>query len=138
MSSLITAADLKAKLAALKAVRDNRGVVEAEVAPTSTAPSQQAFLTEENSTHLQTIQKIADLQAALTEESPQFPYLLKEIHMTLRSYPDTVHLLSNEQRAIIVQGCFKHSGVVIVTANRRSGKSSDGTKKLKDVNVTDI
>jgi len=28
--------------------------------------------------------------------------------------------------------------VVIVTANRRSGKSSDGTKKLKDVDVSDI
>jgi hypothetical protein len=135
--SVINAADLKAKMLALKQKVESRGVDEKSVAPVTPA-AKQAALTEENNTHLQVVNRIMELRTALEEMHPQMPYLLVEIHKTLREYPDTVHLLTDVERSVIVQACFKHSGVVIVAANRRAGKSADGTKKLSQVSVDDI
>ena len=136
--SAINAADLKAKMLALKQKVESRGVDEKSVAPSALPASKQAALTEENNTHLQVVNRIMELRTALEEMHPQMPYLLVEIHKTLREYPDTVHLLTDVERSVIVQACFKHSGVVIVAANRRAGKSADGTKKLSQVSVDDI
>lgn len=128
----LDAASLKAKLAALKTARDSGQLVEAQKSEPSAAPPL-ATLTEENHTHVQVINRIADLEYALQEDSPNLPYVLKEIHAMLKEYPDTVHLLTDEQRGVVVRSCFKYSGTVIVTSNRKAGKSSDGKTKLTSV-----
>lgn len=136
--SAINAADLKAKMLALRQKVESRGVIEKEVASASTAVSKQATLTEVDNNHLQVVNRIGELRVALEEMHPQMPYILVEIHKTLREYPDTVHLLTDTERSVVVQACFQHSGVTIVAANRRAGKSSDGTKKLSQVTEDDI
>ena len=134
--AMINANDLKAKMLALKNKIEAKGAEEQE-APAA-AQLGEARLTEVNNTHAQVINRIAELRSALEQMHPQMASILVEVHSTLKQYPDTVHLLSDTERSVIVQACFKHSGVVITTANRRAGKTADGTKKLKDVNVDDI
>jgi len=134
--SNINAAALREKMLALKQARESRGVTEAELAATIAAP--QATLTEVSNTHAQVCNRIADLRTALEQMHPQMPYILQEVYNTIKQYPDTVHLLSDTERSVIVQACFKHSGVTIVAANRRAGKSSDGTKKLSQLTINDI
>lgn len=132
----LDAASLKAKLAALKTARDSGQLVEAQKVEPAAAPPL-ATRTEEYHSHVQVINRIADLELALQADSPNLPYVLKEIHGMLKDYPDTVHLLSDEQRGVLVQSCFRYSGTVIVTTNRKAGKSSDGKTKLTSV-TTDM
>jgi len=133
----INASDLKAKMLALKSKIDAKGAEEPD-AVASQEKLGEARLTEVDNTHLQVVNRIAELRAALEQMHPQMPYILLEVHKTLKDYPDTVHLLTDTERSVIVQACFKHSGVVIAASNRRAGKTADGTKKLKDVSVNDI
>ena len=55
--SVINAADLKAKMLALKQKVESRGVDEKSIAPVTPA-AKQAALTEENNTHLQVVNRI--------------------------------------------------------------------------------
>lgn len=132
----LDAASLKAKLAALQKQRDSGQLVAAQRAEPSVA-SPLATLTEQPHSHVEVINRIADLDAALNADSPNLPYVLKDIHSLLAQYPDTVHLLSDKERGVIVASCFKYSGTVIVTTNRKAGKSSDGKVKLSAV-TTDM
>jgi len=135
--AMINANDLKAKMLALRNKLEAKGAEEPD-AVASSAKLGEARLTEVDNTHVQVINRIAELRAALEQMHPQMATILVEVHSTLKQYPDTVHLLSDTERSVIVQACFKHSGVVIATSNRKAGKTADGTKKLKDVNVDDI
>lgn len=129
----LDAASLREKLARLKASRDALPVVQEE----KPAPAA-AKLTEVDNNMAEVLQRIGDLEIALKEEIPTLPHILVEIHKMLAGQDDIVHLLSDEQRAVIVSACWKHSGTEIITGNRKAGKTSDGTKKLKSVGVGDI
>ena len=69
--------------------------------------------------------KLAELETALKTGDPQFSYRLRDIHQTLRTDPEIVTILSEEEIGLIVAGCCKHTDITIVAA---SSKSKTGKK----------
>lgn len=76
--------------------------------------------------------KIAELSELILSAHPRMPMLLREIHTILKSDPDNVTLLSEEDIGIIVSGLKKQTATVI-TAGVLSKKT-----KLKDTQLADL
>jgi len=72
-------------------------------------------------------QKVKELQDALLSRHPRMPTLLREIHTTLREYPENVTLLSEEEICIIVNGLKVHRGTEFATALSK-GSAGKGIK----------
>ena len=70
--------------------------------------------------------KVSALQEALLSRHPSMPGLLRDIHSVLRSQPENVTLLNEDQISIIVNGLKEQTGVVFAKA-----AMSSGTKGLK-------
>ena len=70
--------------------------------------------------------KVSALQEALLSRHPSMPGLLREIHGVLRSQPENVTLLNEDQISVIVNGLKEQTGVVFAQA-----ALSSGTKGLK-------
>ena len=62
--------------------------------------------------------RIAELDAALETANPQMPQFLKLIHTELLKAPELVHMLSNEERATIISGLMKQTGVEVIAATK--------------------
>lgn len=56
-------------------------------------------------------ERTESLKQALLANHPTMPGLLREIHQTLKQYPEQVTLLPEEEIQIIVQGLMKQTGV---------------------------
>lgn len=72
-------------------------------------------------------EKLAQLEQALIEGTPNMPTLLRDIHSKLRTDPDTVTLLTEEECTILVKGLKKQtnteiSGTALKAAKKRSAK----------------
>lgn len=76
-------------------------------------------------------EKIAALQAALLDQHPQMPTLLREIHTALRAQPENVTLLSEEDICTIVNGLQKQTNTFLATTVTKSAKNTTGLAKLK-------
>ena len=61
-------------------------------------------------------EKLAALEAALTETTPNISILLRDIHSSLKKDPDVVTLLSEQECAILVKGLKKQTATEIATA----------------------
>ncbi len=72
--------------------------------------------------------KVQQLTDLLLSKHPMMPTLLREIHTTLRTYPEQVTLLSEEQISQIVQGLKVQTGVEFAA----SVKAPSATKNLKN------
>lgn len=83
-------------------------------------------------------QRIAQLEQAVKAAMPNAVELLKDVHNALREYPDSVHLISSAERAVVVQACAAQAAINIQLQNKKSGRSSTTGKKLKDVTEDDI
>ena len=70
-------------------------------------------------------EKLARLEAALLEKTPNMPTLLREIHTALKKDADVVTLLTEEECNILVQGLKKQTATEIAMSAIKSG----GTKK---------
>lgn len=79
-------------------------------------------------------EKVAALQAALLEQHPRMPTLLQEIHKQLRTDPDNVTALSEEEIATIV-GALKVQTKVEIAATMVKSKTG---KSLKSLSVMDL
>jgi len=90
----------------------------------STAPSQ-AFEVQE---------KLASLEAALLESTPNMPELLRDIHRHLKKDPDVVTLLPEEECSILVRGLKKQTKTEIATKVLKSKPK----KSLKSLTVEDL
>jgi hypothetical protein len=77
--------------------------------------------------------KLLTLQEELEKALPNYKESLREIHNLLRSDPDMVHILSEEQVGLVVAGLSKHKGVVLVEATSKGGKG-----KRKEITEDDI
>ena len=81
-------------------------------------------------------EKCLDLKERLLANNPTMPGLLREIHSTLKQYPEQVTLLAEEDIQLIVQGLMKQTGVEFATqAAKQSSKSiakkiAEGTFEL--------
>lgn len=136
--STVNSNSLKEAIAKLKQIKKQGQLVDAAKQTAVAVPVDAAKLTEVNSSHEEVLMRVGELQDALKQESPNFGFVLKDVWDVLKKYPETVHLLTDEQRGILVSACYKYSGVVIATNNRKAGKTADGLRKLKDVTISDI
>lgn len=68
-------------------------------------------------------EKMAELEEALETALPNFPIILRDIHNSLRSDPDIVTLLSEEEIAVIVRGLEAHAGIEIAPIKAKSATS---------------
>jgi len=79
-------------------------------------------------------EKVAALQAALLEQHPRLPTLLQEIHKLLRTDPENVTTLSEEEIATIIGALKIQTKTEIATS---MVKSKTG-KSLKSLSVMDL
>jgi len=79
-------------------------------------------------------EKILRIEAALLQDNPQLPLLLREIHTAIRNDHETVTILSEEEISILVRGLMKQTAVVI-----SAEALAKGTKKaMKNMTVDDL
>ncbi len=71
--------------------------------------------------------KVQQLSDLILSKHPMMPTLLREIHTTLRAYPEQVTLLSEEQISQIVQGLKVQTGVEFASSITKTS----GAKNLK-------
>jgi hypothetical protein len=85
-------------------------------------------------------EKIASLQAALLESHPQMPVLLRTIHTQLRTDPELVTLLSEDEIGIVVASLTRVAAVEIATAAPKAASSEKLAlkKKLSGPNAVDM
>lgn len=57
---------------------------------------------------------LGKIQEKLLQQDPLLPVHLAAIHQTLIQYEELVHLLSEDEIAILVRGQKKHAGVELV------------------------
>lgn len=78
----------------------------------------------------QLIMKIAEFTSALLAKDPDMPRHLQESHRLLISYPETAHLLDDEEIAELIKGqeALMHTQIVSDAAKKKS--SSGATKRL--------
>lgn len=53
--------------------------------------------------------RIAELKNKLDSKCKDFPILLKKIHHQVQSTPELLHILQDDQIAVIVQGLMAHT-----------------------------
>ena len=80
---------------------------------------------------------IAELEQKLLEQDPGMPEYLRRIHMNLLKHPELVHILQDEQRAVIIDGLMQQTGVMLSAVTASKLKSTT-TKRLKAQSADDI
>ena len=75
-------------------------------------------------------QRVADLQQALDDAEPGLAGHVQKIHQDLQKMPELVHVLTDEQIAVIVSGLRVQSGISITTAKPKAKKA-----KLADLEI---
>lgn len=73
--------------------------------------------------------KVAELQMMLHSKHPQMPRLLRDIHTTLKSDPETVTLLTDAEVGTIVAGLQQFTGNFITAKAAAPSKSGAISKK---------
>ena len=79
--------------------------------------------------------KIAELQSQILANHPQMPHLLRDIHQTLKSDPETVTLLTDVEVGTIITALQKYTGNFI-TAKAATSKSPRAA--LKNLSADDL
>ena len=76
---------------------------------------------------------LSNLEAALLIHDPQMPHHLAASHRVLVGYPETVHLLDDEEIKRLIAAAQEHTRTQIVS---EAAKGKGGTKKK--VSVDDL
>lgn len=76
-------------------------------------------------------EKLASLEAALLEGTPNIPGLLRDIHQTLKADPDVVTILSEEECSILVRGLKKQTATEIATKAVKKGSGKKAQSKMQ-------
>lgn len=79
-------------------------------------------------------EKLAQLETALLEATPNMAGLLRDIHRTLKKDPDVVTILSEEECSILVRGLKKQTATTIATSVAKAKPK----KALKKLTVDDL
>lgn len=84
--------------------------------------------------HQQISAMLAELQEALIAANPLMPTLLRKIHSALLNDPETVTLLTDAERATVIQALMKQTNTTIVTkaVTAKTGKA------MKSLDLLDI
>jgi len=79
-------------------------------------------------------EKLAALEEALLASTPNMPTLLRDIHRNLKSDPDLVTILTEEECSILVRGLKRQTATEIATTViKKSGK-----KAISKMTVSDL
>lgn len=78
-------------------------------------------------------EKLASLEAALLQATPNMPTLLRDIHRTLAADADLVTLLSEEECAILVKGLVKQTNTSIAVSTVKASKKSASKMTVDDL-----
>lgn len=87
-----------------------------------------------NQLAFQVQEKIEQLNQALLSAHPQMPTLLRDIHTLLRSQPEIVTLLTDQEIGVLVASLKKQTGVAIVAAAPKKPSAA----ALKKLTVDDL
>lgn len=79
-------------------------------------------------------EQILTLQAQLLESNPNLPTLLRTIHTQLRTDPDLVTTMNEEDIGIIVSGLSRQQMTTIATSISKGNKG----KSLKQIDLLDL
>lgn len=79
-------------------------------------------------------EKLACLEEALLQATPNMPTLLRDIHKQLKADPAIVTILSEEEVSILVRGLKKQTATTIATAV----KKAPAKKALSKLTVDDL
>lgn len=80
-------------------------------------------------------QKVAELSELILSKHPKMPTLLREIHTTIRSYPEQVTLLDEPEIAIIVSGLSVQTNVTFSQAALTGKGATSATAKIKKLGM---
>lgn len=80
---------------------------------------------------------LADLEATLLAKDPMMPQHLRSIHGLIISYPESAHLLKDEEIALIIGAAQEHTKVQIVSEAAKKA-TAPKAKSLKNVSVSDL
>tara|TARA_R110000772_G_scaffold71825_4_gene157186 strand:+ start:270 stop:542 length:273 start_codon:yes stop_codon:yes gene_type:complete len=82
----------------------------------------------------ETREKLAQLEEAMLNKTPNMPTLLRDIHRELKNDPDLVTILTEEECSILVNGLKQQTKTEIATKAVKKG----GTKALSKMTVDDL
>lgn len=86
-------------------------------------------------TRLQSV--LGDVQATLLAKDPMMPQHLRSSHQLLISYPETVHLLTDDQVALLISAAQEHTKTMIVSAAAK--KATVGKKpKAEKFDISEL
>jgi hypothetical protein len=77
--------------------------------------------------------KVAELSQMLLEKHPRMPVLLREIHTTLRQYPENVTLLEEPEIQVIVQGLMEQTKTEFAAAVTKPAAQKSLASKIKSL-----
>ena len=69
-------------------------------------------------------EKLAQLEDALLNATPNMPTLLRDIHRNLKADPEIVTILTEEECSVLVRGLKKQTNTEIATSAVKSGKKA--------------
>lgn len=78
-------------------------------------------------------EKLANLEQALLDGTPNMKELLRDIHRTLKADPDLVTILEDEECAILVKGLKKQTSTEIATKAVKSTKKAASKITVDDL-----
>lgn len=131
---MATTSAMAAKLAALKAKVStgvNKGTSTESHAPQQTPVQQEILqpsskLTKPSNLPFELQEKVTALETAMLDRHPRMPGLLAEIYKALKSQPENVTLMNEEEICTVVESLKLQTGVEFATKITKS--SSKGLK----------
>jgi len=75
-------------------------------------------------------EKLAQLESMLAAKVPNISTLLRDIHRTLKTDPDVVTILSDEECSILVRGLKHQTNTSISTGAIKKAKTSKAMSKI--------
>lgn len=76
-------------------------------------------------------EKVATLSAALLDKHPSMPLLLRDIHKTVKQYPEQMTMLAEEEIATIFAGLMKQTDTEFAVAAQKGSGSKSALAKIK-------
>lgn len=80
--------------------------------------------------------KLDELQQALLSAHPTLPTILRDIHRTLKSYPEQVTLMSEDEIQLVVQGLEKQTSSHLAATTMKPTKAKK--ESLKNISSDDL
>lgn len=77
-------------------------------------------------------EKMRSLESALLAQDPDMPSYLKESHKLLISYPETAHLLDDQEIGLLIRAAEEHTKVSVI---KETAKKTSSKVKPKDVDI---